>query len=406
MNLDCASILVVDDQTDVARTLCEPLKRAQATVVFAEDGHAAMKQLEVALFDLVVMDMRMPPGDWGGVWLLRQMRERGWTVPVIVLTGEGYGSHTKEVIRLGPAAWIEKESAVDELATSSFDLIRRSHAEAVDAAASTLPSPLAVPLRRYQSAEDPAQRAFTGYLFIESVLRLIGVLALASSGRLDTGIVELSDITSPSVGTWVRLCRSVLMDPGQAPAHVVRLISALSPRLLSVKDKRRLVEKLQSLAKLRNDMAHRGRIPDPDECLAIDRLIQRCGHVIRSQWKPQIVVPTAMTFNGSGYLSSTIECSDAARSGRREVATAHPLVSGHPLLVEGPEVLQSLDPWMITDPGHDSDLPRLFLFDGIERQGATVLEATARLRYYDVLSGESYVPSNRDDCVLGRVSAL
>ncbi|GAB3799721.1 hypothetical protein GCM10027605_13880 [Micromonospora zhanjiangensis] len=60
-----ARILVADDQNDVARTLSEPLRLRGASVVHVTDGAQALKEVRRGGYDLALLDMKMPPGDWG-----------------------------------------------------------------------------------------------------------------------------------------------------------------------------------------------------------------------------------------------------------------------------------------------------------------------------------------------------
>src|SRR4051794_29587351 len=99
-------ILVADDQTEVVRTLCEPLRREGADLRMVADGQAALAHLETTSVDLLIVDLKMPPEEWGGLWLLRQLNESGSSIPAIVLSGEGWG--VREAFRLGATDYIEK----------------------------------------------------------------------------------------------------------------------------------------------------------------------------------------------------------------------------------------------------------------------------------------------------------
>jgi CheY-like chemotaxis protein len=99
VSLRGARILVADDQLDVARTLTEPLRAAGATLRFVSDGMEALDSIRAGGHDLLIADMKMPPHDWGGLWLLEQLKQRRYGIPCLVLTGEGQQRQTIEAMR-------------------------------------------------------------------------------------------------------------------------------------------------------------------------------------------------------------------------------------------------------------------------------------------------------------------
>jgi CheY-like chemotaxis protein len=92
---------VADDQSDVARTLCRPLHNAGARLRFVDNGRAALEQIATRPTDLVLVDMKMPPDEWGGLWLLQELQNGSWAVPAIALSGEGSKSQVIQALRLG-----------------------------------------------------------------------------------------------------------------------------------------------------------------------------------------------------------------------------------------------------------------------------------------------------------------
>lgn len=108
-------ILWVDDQVDAARTFAHTLAPLGAQIDFSPDGEHAFDKLQEAEYDLVVADLAMPPGRWGGLWLLEQIKKIESPPRVIVVSGEGSQQETIQAIRLGAADYITKERLVDEL---------------------------------------------------------------------------------------------------------------------------------------------------------------------------------------------------------------------------------------------------------------------------------------------------
>jgi DNA-binding response OmpR family regulator len=74
-----ADVLVVDDEADVRRSICEVLQVSGFTVVEAEDGAVAFGLLRENRYGMVLLDIRMPKLD--GVTLLEALEE---LPPVVV----------------------------------------------------------------------------------------------------------------------------------------------------------------------------------------------------------------------------------------------------------------------------------------------------------------------------------
>ena len=72
-----ARVLFVDDQREVAQTLSGLLPRDMVECRFANNGKEGLARLLNEVFDLAVVDLRMPPGHWGGLWMLQQLSDRG-----------------------------------------------------------------------------------------------------------------------------------------------------------------------------------------------------------------------------------------------------------------------------------------------------------------------------------------
>lgn len=79
------TILVVDDDADIAAEIAGAFARKGCEVRTANSGNAARALLELESVDAVLTDIRMPDG--GGVELLQWLRTSGRTTPAFVMTG-------------------------------------------------------------------------------------------------------------------------------------------------------------------------------------------------------------------------------------------------------------------------------------------------------------------------------
>jgi CheY-like chemotaxis protein len=76
--------LLVEDNPVNQKVAARMLKRLDLHVEVAANGLEALERLEVGSFDLVLMDCQMPVMD--GFEATREIRRRGWDLPVVALT--------------------------------------------------------------------------------------------------------------------------------------------------------------------------------------------------------------------------------------------------------------------------------------------------------------------------------
>jgi CheY-like chemotaxis protein len=80
-----SSILVVDDEDQIRRLVCETLEQAGYHVTEARDGKEALQQYRQGPADLVIMDILMPNQD--GLETTVVLRREYPDVKIIVITG-------------------------------------------------------------------------------------------------------------------------------------------------------------------------------------------------------------------------------------------------------------------------------------------------------------------------------
>ena len=106
-------ILLVEDETNMVRTLTKILQRKGYVVDAACTGAEALDRLASHEYDLVITDLNMPVMD--GMQLLRSMRERQLNPATIVLTGHGTIQSAVEAMKLGAGDYLIKPCHPDEL---------------------------------------------------------------------------------------------------------------------------------------------------------------------------------------------------------------------------------------------------------------------------------------------------
>jgi DNA-binding response OmpR family regulator len=115
--------LVVDDEPTLRAVVRDALDREGFLVEAARDGWQARRLLENASYDLVILDLVLPGP--GGRELLRELRARGSTAAVLVLTGERGRDTLVELLDAGADDFLEKPFELEELRARCRALVRR-----------------------------------------------------------------------------------------------------------------------------------------------------------------------------------------------------------------------------------------------------------------------------------------
>jgi two-component system KDP operon response regulator KdpE len=117
------TILLVDDELPLLKTLSLNLRARGYTVVTAKDGRSALSSVGKSVPDVVILDLGLP--DVSGIDVLKQLRE--WSrVPVIVLSAR-HGSDDKvQALDLGADDYVTKPFGIDELLARVRAAVRRA----------------------------------------------------------------------------------------------------------------------------------------------------------------------------------------------------------------------------------------------------------------------------------------
>ncbi len=101
-----ASILVVDDEENLRRTLALILQREGYVVTTAASVKEASGCLEASAFDLVCLDLKLP--DASGLTLLPEIHSQYPDMPVLILTAHDKLGVALEAVRGGARDYLLK----------------------------------------------------------------------------------------------------------------------------------------------------------------------------------------------------------------------------------------------------------------------------------------------------------
>ena len=119
-----ARILVVEDESKVARALREGLERQGHQVVIAPTGEEGFFLVNAEEFDLVILDLMLPGRD--GLQVLSTLRKRGLETPVLILTARDAIEDRVEGLDTGADGYLVKPFAFPELLARVRALLRRT----------------------------------------------------------------------------------------------------------------------------------------------------------------------------------------------------------------------------------------------------------------------------------------
>ncbi len=106
-------VLVVDDEPAILRFLRPSLATQGYIVSEAKDGKSALEAIHRKSADVMVLDLGLPDTD--GLDIIRELRESGENLPIIVLSGRESEGVKVKALDLGADDYVTKPFGIDEL---------------------------------------------------------------------------------------------------------------------------------------------------------------------------------------------------------------------------------------------------------------------------------------------------
>lgn len=115
--LESASVLVVDDEAAIRYSVSKTLQRVGYSVREAANGEDALDIIRGETFDVVLTDIRMPPG-LDGVELVKRIKDIDADTVVILMTAYPSLNTAVEALRLGAHDYLIKPSSSVDIRAS------------------------------------------------------------------------------------------------------------------------------------------------------------------------------------------------------------------------------------------------------------------------------------------------
>jgi two-component system alkaline phosphatase synthesis response regulator PhoP len=212
------TILVVDDEQQIAEIAGDYLRKAGFEVITAADGHAALHLARSARPALVVLDLRLPGLD--GLDVAKMLR-RDSAVPIIMLTARVEESDRLRGLELGADDYVTKPFSPRELVARVKAVLRRTQSSAPRANLVTLGSlSIDTARQRVMCDEHVVELTITEFQLLTTLAR--------QPGRVFTRAALLDAVRGTEVESFERaidthiknIRRKIETDP-RRPAHIL-----------------------------------------------------------------------------------------------------------------------------------------------------------------------------------------
>lgn len=199
-------LLLVEDDPLLGDGIRAGLSLDDYSVDWFQDGRSAEMALQSEHYDLAVLDISLP--DKSGLDILKQLRQRGDSLPVLILTARDAVSDRIAGLDSGADDYMTKPFDLDELSARLRALLRRSGGRAsseIHHGELTL-DPAAHSVTRSGKPVDLSPRE---YAVLHLLLENIG--KVMSRGRLEEGLYSWDgDVESNAIEVYIHHLRKKL----------------------------------------------------------------------------------------------------------------------------------------------------------------------------------------------------
>ena len=122
-------LLVIEDEAKIASLLKKGLQEQGFQVDISGDGEDGLERATKTPYDAIVIDIMLPKRD--GLSVLKTLRSRKVTAPVMIITARGDVNERVEGLNLGADDYMAKPFSMDEVVARIRALVRRVTGETI-----------------------------------------------------------------------------------------------------------------------------------------------------------------------------------------------------------------------------------------------------------------------------------
>jgi two-component system nitrogen regulation response regulator NtrX len=113
MNTFQPTVLVLDDEKNIRRSIEIALEQEGMHVLSAHDAAAALRMLTERVIDALILDIRL--GEVDGIAFFRKLQSDGVAVPTIFISGHATLSEAAQAVRIGGFDFLEKPFSAEKI---------------------------------------------------------------------------------------------------------------------------------------------------------------------------------------------------------------------------------------------------------------------------------------------------
>jgi len=214
-------ILIVEDDSDIALPLQDDLTLEGYEVEVVGDGETALRRLDEASFDLLLLDVMLPGVD--GFDVCRQLRHSGSKVPIILLTAKVQEAEVVMGLEQGADDYVTKPFRPRELRARIKAVLRRTD----DAPRQVRFGDMEVDFERFElrRAGEPVALTPIEFKLLSTFVRNPGRV-LSRQRLLDHVWGPTTYVTERVVDTHVGNLRKKIEPRPKQPRYVISVLGA------------------------------------------------------------------------------------------------------------------------------------------------------------------------------------
>ncbi|WP_073062933.1 response regulator transcription factor [Fodinibius roseus] len=132
-----ANILIIEDDTEIARLVQINLKDEGYSVEFVQNGHKGYRMITSGDYDLIILDLMLP--GMSGIDICKKFRADDTSTPLLMLTAKSEEFDKVLGLELGADDYITKPFSIRELLARVKALLRRAQQPSMSASTSRDP---------------------------------------------------------------------------------------------------------------------------------------------------------------------------------------------------------------------------------------------------------------------------
>jgi DNA-binding response OmpR family regulator len=212
-----ASVLLIEDDKELAEGLVDALQLEGYRVECASDGPAGLREALTGTFDLLILDAMLP--GLSGFDLLKELRGRGVHTPVLMLTAKCEEVDKVRGLKLGADDYVTKPFGIMELFARIEAILKRTRADAqVPARLEWGNAVVDFRARQAWMRDAPLRLTESEYTILDALARQRGAAVSRAEliARIWGGGLE-ADVTTRTVDQHVLSLRRKLGDRSSPP---------------------------------------------------------------------------------------------------------------------------------------------------------------------------------------------